>query len=180
MIRSSSQPSEPLPEDTAEAQEYLDDDIDDEGRDHLGDLDRTVVMRSTEIASASPFARPSSMASFIHEPIHAIATPRPTLLFAIASDNVDEVRRVLEAGEASPNDDVGPQSALAFTLTSNQLKHKTEMVKLLLAHGANPSSLKDVSGHALKSPGTPAGLSGSGTPQNTATALLEQVDPATR
>ncbi len=88
-------------------------------------------------------SRPVSVVSSLpHSPVHAIATPRPTLIFAIASDDPAEVRRVLESGEASPNDDVGPQSALAFALTSGQLKHRTEIVKLLLAYGANPASVK--------------------------------------
>ncbi|KZT02344.1 P-loop containing nucleoside triphosphate hydrolase protein [Laetiporus sulphureus 93-53] len=99
-------------------------------------------------------------------PPHAIATPRPTLMFALASDNVEEVRRVLESGEATPNDIVGPQSALAFTLTSNQLKHRMEMVKLLLAYGADPSSLRNIlpSGPEATSP----------------SKLVEGLDPATR
>lgn len=74
-------------------------------------------------------------------PAHAIATPRPTLLFAIASDNPKEVERVLSGGEARPDDDVGPQSALEFALTNDELVHKTEIVKLLLAYGANPNAL---------------------------------------
>ncbi|ETW86210.1 hypothetical protein HETIRDRAFT_438656 [Heterobasidion irregulare TC 32-1] len=62
-------------------------------------------------------------------------------MFAIASDDVEEVRRVLESGEAGPNDQLGPQSALAFTLTNDRLMHKMEIVKELLAYGANPASL---------------------------------------
>ncbi|KIJ16854.1 hypothetical protein PAXINDRAFT_75169, partial [Paxillus involutus ATCC 200175] len=76
-------------------------------------------------------------------PVHAIATPKPTLLFAIASDDVEQVRQVLESGEAGPNDSVGPQSALAFTLTNDKLAHKQEIVKALLAYGANPSALRN-------------------------------------
>lgn len=74
-------------------------------------------------------------------PSHAIATPRPTLIFAIASDDPKEVERVLSEGEARPDDDVGPQSALEFALTNEALNHKTEIVKLLLAYGANPNIL---------------------------------------
>ncbi|PCH37687.1 nucleoside triphosphate hydrolase protein [Wolfiporia cocos MD-104 SS10] len=105
-------------------------------------------------------------------PIHAIATPRPTLLFALASDNVDEVRRVLESGEAGPNDDVGPQSALAFTLASRQLTHRMEMVKLLLAYGADPTVIKDDSAD-VTSPSSSSGRTSPSPP-------LEELDPATR
>ncbi|KAH7909866.1 P-loop containing nucleoside triphosphate hydrolase protein [Hygrophoropsis aurantiaca] len=75
--------------------------------------------------------------------MHAIATPKPTLLFAIASDDVEQVRKVLESGDAGPNDQVGPQSALAFALTNDNLTHKNEIVKALLAYGADPAALRD-------------------------------------
>ena len=93
---------------------------------------------------ASSLAHAAPMSPVPPSPIHAIATPRPTLLFALASDNIDEVKRVLNSGEVGPNDDVGPQSALAFTLTARQLKHRQEMVKLLLAHGADPAAVKQI------------------------------------
>ena len=80
------------------------------------------------------------------QPSHAIATPRPTLMFAIASDDVSEVRRVLDSGEANPNDQVGPQSALKFALTNNQLTNRLDIVKTLLAYGADPTGLKNTSG----------------------------------
>lgn len=108
-------------------------------------------------------------------PIHAIATPRPTLLFALASDNIDEVQRVLSSGEAGPNDDVGPQSALAFTLTARQLKHRQEMVKLLLAHGADPAAVKQIH------PSRPASAAGSH--EDSSEPLpdpLEELDHATK
>ncbi|KAI0340034.1 P-loop containing nucleoside triphosphate hydrolase protein [Trametopsis cervina] len=149
-VRPSSRFSERGLQPSIHEEESVDDEDDDEAYDAFGDPDLTINVREA-IASAPPFTRPTSVASFIHEPVHAIATPRPTLIFAIASDNVEEVRRVLQTGEASPNDDVGPQSALAFALTSNQLKHKAEMVKLLLAHGADPSSLKAIPGHSQQS-----------------------------
>ncbi|THH28401.1 hypothetical protein EUX98_g5781 [Antrodiella citrinella] len=118
--------------------------------------------------------------SVMRSPVHAIATPRPTLLFAIASDDISEVRRVLESGESGPNDDVGPQSALAFAVTTTQLKHKQDIIKLLLAHGANPSGLLN----ALRSRATSRSVSpsesqpGGKTPAEP--ALLENLDPATR
>ncbi|KAI0086374.1 P-loop containing nucleoside triphosphate hydrolase protein [Irpex rosettiformis] len=126
--------------------------------------------------------------SLPHSPVHAIATPRPTLLFAIASDDPAEVRRVLESGDASPNDDVGPQSALAFALTSGQLKNRTEMVKLLLAYGADPASVKRIG--AEEDERTSANPSGDGGEENGEEAIqnirrksvdpLEAADPATR
>ena len=76
------------------------------------------------------------------QPSHAIATPRPTLMFAIASDDVSEVQRVLDNGEANPNDQVGPQSALKFALTNEQLTNRLEIVKTLLAYGADPAGLR--------------------------------------
>ena len=79
------------------------------------------------------------------QPSHAIATPRPTLMFAIASDDVSQVQNVLESGEADPNDQVGPQSALKFALTNAQLTNRLEIVKTLLAYGADPAGLKNPS-----------------------------------
>lgn len=79
-------------------------------------------------------------------PYHAAATPRSTLLFAIASDDPAAVERVLASGNAAPNDDVGPQSALEFALRNESLAHKTEIVKVLLAYGANPAAVKGVLG----------------------------------
>ncbi|KAG6873804.1 hypothetical protein C0995_011029 [Termitomyces sp. Mi166 len=70
-----------------------------------------------------------------------VSVPKPTLMFAIASDDVKQVRRVLEAGDAGPNDSVGPQSALTFALTNEQLTNKIEIVKTLLAYGADPKAI---------------------------------------
>jgi hypothetical protein len=109
--------------------------------------------------------------------MHAIATPPPTLLFAIASDDVAQVRRVLENGDAGPNDQVGPQSALAFTLTNDKLYHKIEIVKALLAFGADPSALKNPESN----PPPRSVMSGHGSPEATTLATtLEGMDPATR
>ncbi|KAI0647576.1 P-loop containing nucleoside triphosphate hydrolase protein [Trametes meyenii] len=105
--------------------------------------------------------------------MHAIATPRPTLLFALASDDVEEVRRVLESGEARPNDDIGPQSALAFTLASNQLKNKMAMVKLLLAYGADASALREPEAEEGQERSSKSG-------SRPVSKLLEDADPATR
>ncbi|KAJ7907334.1 P-loop containing nucleoside triphosphate hydrolase protein [Mycena leptocephala] len=77
--------------------------------------------------------RAASALGFVHP-----ATPRPTLLFAIASDDPDAVRRVLEAGEAQATDTAGPagQSALQFTLANKQLSKRLEIARVLLAFGA--------------------------------------------
>lgn len=93
-------------------------------------LAQTILRASPSIARRSSIMVPA---------VHAIATPKPALFFAIASDKVDEVRQVLESGHAGPNETIGPQSALEFALTNDQLTHKMEIVKLLLAFGANPS-----------------------------------------
>ncbi|KAH9005022.1 P-loop containing nucleoside triphosphate hydrolase protein [Lactarius hatsudake] len=71
------------------------------------------------------------------------ATPENSLIFAIASDSADSVRRVLEHSHADPNESIGPQSALAFALTNERLAHKLDIVKALLAHGANPAALRN-------------------------------------
>jgi hypothetical protein len=63
-------------------------------------------------------------------------------MFAIASDNVEQVRKVLESGDADPNDCFGPQSALAFTLTNDKLTKKLDIVKTLLSYGADPTTAK--------------------------------------
>ncbi|EJF66311.1 P-loop containing nucleoside triphosphate hydrolase protein, partial [Dichomitus squalens LYAD-421 SS1] len=106
-------------------------------------------------------------------PVHAIATPRPTLLFALASDNVEEVRRVLESGEANINDDAAPQSALAFTIANDQLKNKMKMVKLLLAYGADTSVLRDAEEDEREERSSRRG-------SGRLSRLLQNVDPATR
>ncbi|KAI0695854.1 P-loop containing nucleoside triphosphate hydrolase protein [Cerioporus squamosus] len=118
-------------------------------------------------------AAQSRRESLLIEPVHAIATPRPTLLFALASDDVDEVRRVLESGEAGPNDDVGPQSALAFTLANEKLKNKMQMVKMLLAHGADTTALRDPEAEEREAHSSRRG-------SGRLSKLLENVDPATR
>ena len=131
------------------------------------------------ISPPSPTQACTRPPSVLHSPVHAIATPRPTLLFAIASDDVDEVRRVLESGEAGPNDDVGPQSALAFAVTANQLKHKQEIIKVLLAHGADPSVLNELQSAAPSRSISPSDSQPGGqTPS--APRLTEALDPATR
>lgn len=76
------------------------------------------------------------------------ATPRPTLLFAIASDDPEAVRRVLEAGEAHATDTAGPggESALQFTLANKQLSKRFEIARVLLAFGAQDGGTEEVPG----------------------------------
>jgi len=107
--------------------------------------------------------------------MYAIATPPPMLMFAIASDDVDQVRQVLENGGAGPNDPVGPQSALAFALTNDQLTHKMDIVKTLLAYGADPAVLKKES-LILPSRGHDDGI----TMPPPSNSLVDAMDPATR
>ncbi|KAJ7171922.1 P-loop containing nucleoside triphosphate hydrolase protein [Mycena filopes] len=80
------------------------------------------------------------------------ATPRPTLLFAIASDDPDAVRRVLEAGEAQATDAAGPegQSALQFTLANTQLARRLEIARVLLAFGAQGGEVPGAVDPAMK------------------------------
>lgn len=71
-------------------------------------------------------------------------------MFAIASDDPDQVRQVLESGAADPNEVVGPQAALAFALKNENLTNRLEIVKTLLAFGANPEKALAKDGEAAK------------------------------
>ncbi len=104
--------------------------------------------QTASLPPSLPTTRPASSLQ-IHAPPHAVATPRPTLMFAIASDDPSAVEQVLASGEVRPNDDIGPQSALEFALTNDALTHRTEIVKTLLAYGADPSSLPSALRDAL-------------------------------
>lgn len=150
----------------------FDDEDDDVGMDSSYEDDTLRDMRPMTPASAPIGHR----ASILPEASHAIATPKPNLLFAIASDDVTQVRRVLESGEAGPNDQVGPQSALAFTLTNDQLQHKMEIVKALLAYGADPSSLRNPE----LNPPHRQSISGTPVPSIPVSTSLPEMDPATR
>ncbi|KIO16319.1 hypothetical protein M407DRAFT_232615, partial [Tulasnella calospora MUT 4182] len=72
------------------------------------------------------------------------------LFFAIAADDVKEVERLLSSGEANANDRAGPDDlpALLFTMGNEGLKNKNEIIKTLLAYGADPSVLQQFNGHA--------------------------------
>jgi len=102
---------------------------------------------------------------------HAISTAKPTLMFAIASDDVAEVKRVLESGDAGPSDKVGPQTALEFVLTNEHLQHKVEIVKTLLAYGADPRDVKQQC--ASRVGGDVPG-------ESSMASLMDQFDPAIR
>jgi hypothetical protein len=98
----------------------------------------------------------------------ASVAPRPTLMFAIASDDAGAVRAVLAGGRVGANDQIGPQSALAFALTARGLANRAEIVKTLLEYGADPASVAD-----------PA-REGSGGAGAAANPILDGLDPATR
>ncbi|KAH7880607.1 P-loop containing nucleoside triphosphate hydrolase protein [Lentinula edodes] len=111
---------------------------------------------STGLSEKAPVLQDASL-SLAHDssparadtPPHS-STPRPTLLFAIASDDPKAVERVLEHGDdeskglIDANDTIGPQaqSALEFTLENEGLKNKLGIVKKLLGYGADPSKAK--------------------------------------
>jgi signal transduction histidine kinase len=116
---------------------------------------------------------------------HAVSTAKPTLMFAIASDDVAEVRRVLESGDAGANDAVGPQTALEFAMTNDQLLNKMEIVKTLLAYGADPRVLKQPNATVARrrasvvmEAATPGVAKEAGETQ--VGSLMDDIDPALR
>ncbi|KAG6812077.1 hypothetical protein H0H92_004543 [Tricholoma furcatifolium] len=123
-------------------------------------------------------------ASVARTPTYAVEAPKPTLMFAIASDDVKQVQRVLETGDAGPNDSMGPQSALEFALTNERLTNKMEIVKTLLAFGADPKAIMP------PEPAVPVQEAGPGSPGAVLDAekqaspphpsLMDSLDPATR
>jgi hypothetical protein len=163
LSRSESRQSEPT----------MDHDDDEVGHHEKHRYDHIIHSAVYEVPRTASVPRPAT-ATAMQSNLHAIATPRPTLMFAIASDDVAEVKRVLDSGEARPSDEVGPQSALAFTLTNDKLTHKLGIVKALLAYGADPSTLKSTPPDSSSTNDT--------NPQPDAQfdALMETLDPATR
>ncbi|KAF8891328.1 P-loop containing nucleoside triphosphate hydrolase protein [Infundibulicybe gibba] len=99
-------------------------------------------------------------------------------MFAIASDDVEQVKNVLEMGEAGPNDTVGPQSALEFALTNDQLSHKMEIVKTLLAYGADPAVLRKSETGLANHVSNPDPAEESH--HNPTPSMMDEMDPATR
>ena len=106
---------------------------------------------------------------------HAISTAKPTLMFAIASDDVTEVKRVLESGDAGPSDKVGPQTALEFALTNQHLRHKVEIVKMLLAYGADPRDVKQRRASRVVGGDVPGESK-----ESSMVSLMDNIDPAIR
>lgn len=142
----------------------------------------------------SSLALPSSAVSVARSPLRSSAvpaTPRPDLLFAIAADDPDAVRRVLEDGAADVNDAAGPQSALSFAMTNKSLKKRVEIVRTLLAFGANVKKAREkaraaageeaASGpaEALATEGAEAVPETDAGPDEPA-AAVEEMDPVTR
>ncbi|TFK30282.1 hypothetical protein FA15DRAFT_631335 [Coprinopsis marcescibilis] len=187
-LRPSSRLSEPIYELDAE----------DEGDTHRHDI-RDETIRRPVPGGPSPSQSPgppprtapvSRSASALRQPpiYNAIATPKPTLMFAIASDDVEQVRQVLESGDANPNDFVGPQSALAFALSNDQLVNKLEIVKTLLAFGADPSGLKGAETDGVEADGAAGEAPESGqeasegevSSHQSMKNLMDAMDPATR
>jgi len=100
-------------------------------------------------------------------------------MFAVASDDVEQVRQVLQNGEANPNDCVGPQSALAFALTNDKLANKLDIIKTLLAYGADPSVAKNIK---VSEPANQEQKNDTTVSEDTTKHrnLLEDLDPATK
>ncbi|KAF7440261.1 hypothetical protein PC9H_000605 [Pleurotus ostreatus] len=136
------------------------------------------ICRPLQTPNTAPPTRPPST---MDSP-HAIGTPSPNLIFAIASDDVDQVRQALTHGDTNPNERLGPQSALAFTVTNDALENKLSIVKTLLAHGADPRGLEQ----EVQKTGSRRGSrdetyeSSASTTASADTSGLEQLDPATR
>ncbi|KAF8163632.1 hypothetical protein B0H34DRAFT_795315 [Crassisporium funariophilum] len=154
--------------------DHDEDDEDDTDNYRNDTYDETIRRPISVVPHTAPVSRATSV---LRQPMYAIATPLPTLMFAIASDDVEQVRQVLESGDAGPNDSVGPQSALAFTLTNDKLTNKLDIVKTLLAYGADPTVVK-----AESQPPRAAhieGLDQQDAP-NPAPTLMDEMDPATR
>jgi hypothetical protein len=138
------------------------------------DLYNETILRSIPPARHTPSSRAASIS---HPPSYAVEITRPTLMFAIASDNVEQVKQVLESGDVNPNEAVGPQSALAFTLTNDKLTNKLEIVKALLAYGADPASAERIDVPALE--GTTKGET-TAKESNEKPVVVEDLDHATR
>ncbi|KAF9484639.1 hypothetical protein BDN70DRAFT_872152 [Pholiota conissans] len=164
-----SRPSSRLSEPCYEREE--EDDFDDDTGHFSRDPYDETIRRSLP---PPPHTAPNPRASMLQPPVYHIDTPKPTLMFAIASDNVDQVRQVLASGDAGPNECVGPQSALEFTLTNDKLSNKLEIVKALLAYGADPTVAKNIefpSSHQQESEDTQ---------DQPRTLLMDEMDAATK
>jgi hypothetical protein len=115
-------------------------DIDDNIPEN-GDLLRTLTRGPTPLPTSTP--APQRKSSLLSLAPASTAVQEHSLMFAIASDDAKSVHHVLEHGHADPNESMGPQSALAFALTNERLAHKLDIVKSLLAYGADPMALRN-------------------------------------
>jgi hypothetical protein len=149
---------------------------------------RTPIATRKPSLPQRPFS-PSPSLSIPPSLYSANASPsHPHLFFALASDSPNAVNELLSTGSAHPNDKAGPQDlpALVFALSNDQLKHKTEIVKVLLGHGADASVVEHLvaeSSHgsiALNSEGEDDGVANSSDPSPLESRLRESLNPAIR
>ena len=70
--------------------------------------------------------------------------------------------------------------ALAFTLANDQLKNKMQMVKLLLAYGADTAALRDPEAEAREEREQQQQGAGAARNSGRLSKVLEHLDPATR
>ncbi|KAF9532903.1 hypothetical protein CPB83DRAFT_784156 [Crepidotus variabilis] len=173
-------PSSRLSEPFYERDEELDEDTTGSSfrRDPYDETIRQPVLPHT-----APVTRSSTAMQLSHpyQPPYAVETPRPTLMFAIASNDLDQVLQVLESGEVNPNEAVGPQSALAFAMGNDKLTNKLGIVKALLAYGADPATAK--AEPSSRRPGqeeSVANVEGEDDGAQKLKTLLDDMDPATR
>jgi hypothetical protein len=68
-------------------------------------------------------------------------SPGAKLYFAIARDSPNEVASLLENGEATAHEQLGPEDALTFAANNRQLQRRGEIVSLLISHGADLASI---------------------------------------
>jgi hypothetical protein len=188
--RASSQLSEPAIHPIYEEDDYDTDDIYDQYPEYDNNNSDTYNQNYRRIISSPSLPTPPPSAPSSQPPsrptYHAVSAAEPTLMFAIASDDVAEVKRVLETGDAGPNDIVGPQTALEFALTNNQLANKMDIVKTLLAYGADPRTVKQFNGVQRCASVTVEELISGNVPgdvhepplDNAITSLMDEIDPA--
>ena len=114
--------------------------IDDDTREN-GDQLPTFTRGRAAVRTLTP--APQRTSSLLSLAAASTTMQERSLMFAIASDDAKSVLHVLEHGHADPNESMGPQSALAFALTNEGLAHKLDIVKVLLAYGADPLALRN-------------------------------------
>ncbi|KAF7295639.1 C3H1-type domain-containing protein [Mycena indigotica] len=113
---------------------------------------RVAPIQIPQTRPTSP-SRAASALGFTHP---TTSTPLPTrLLFAIASDDPEAVRHVLESGEvgAEEMEAVGPEgkSAVKFALENTQLGRRMEIAKVLASFGAKVDEEElEIAGPAIR------------------------------